>query len=123
MRVLRLCWLGVPAERYESMVELLRGVLGLEVVFDEPGTIELSTEDDDRIQVFAPGHEYFDFAPAPVVMFEVDDLTGARSELLAAGVDLVGDVGRDRQWEWQHFRAPDSHVYSLGARRRPPPPT
>jgi hypothetical protein len=123
MRVLRLCWLGISAREYERMVELVRGVLDLKVVFEEPDTIELSTEDDDRIQVFAPGHEYFDFAPAPVVMFEVDDLAGARTELLAAGVDLVGDVGRDGQWEWQHFRAPDGHVYSLGARRGPRQPT
>ena len=120
MRVLRLCWLGIPTERHEPTVAFLRDVLRLRVEFEEPGTVELSTAADDRVQVFAPGHPYFDFfteqANGPVALFEVDDLAGARAELVDAGIELVGEPGRDRRWEWLHFRGPDGNLYSLGSR-------
>jgi hypothetical protein len=116
VHVRRLCWLGIPAQEYEPMVELLRGVMGLRVEFDEPGTTELSTEDDDRVQVFAPEHDFFGFSPTPLVMFEVDDLAGARDELVAAGIELVGEAGQDRNWEWLYFRAPDGNLYAFGSR-------
>ena len=55
VRVLRLCWLGIPAREYEPMVRLLRDVMGLAVEFEEPTTTELSLPSGDRVQVFAPG--------------------------------------------------------------------
>ncbi len=53
MRVLRLCWLGIPTSEYQPMVELLRDVMGLAVEFAEPTTTELSLPSGDRVQVFA----------------------------------------------------------------------
>jgi hypothetical protein len=41
--------------------EHLRDTMGLRVEFDEPVTTELSLPNDDRLQVFAPGHPYFAF--------------------------------------------------------------
>ncbi len=123
MKVLRLCWVGIPAREYEQMVGFLRGVMGLEIEFEEPKTIELSTVRDDRVQVFAPDHPFFGVPDGPLVMFEVDDFAGARAELSAGAVELVGEPGRDRNWDWLHFRAPDGNLYALGARRKPPPPT
>ncbi len=35
MKVLRLCWLGIPAQEYDSMVRFLRDVIGLRVEFEE----------------------------------------------------------------------------------------
>jgi catechol 2,3-dioxygenase-like lactoylglutathione lyase family enzyme len=121
LEVRRLCWLGVRAERYDAMVSLLRDVLGLRVEFEEEATAELSLPNDDRVQVFAPGHPYFDFyaehAAGPVALFEVDDVRRARDELVAAGVEVIGDVERDSEWEWLHFRAPDGNLYSVAHRR------
>src|SRR2546429_4500342 len=98
------------------MVGFLRDVMGLRVEFEEPATTELSLPNDDRVQVFAPEHPYFQFAGGYVALFEVDDLRGAQAELAAAGIELVGDIERDTNWEWLHFRAPDGNVYGLTSR-------
>ena len=121
MEVRRLCWLGVPADRYEEMVVFLRDVLGLRIEFAEHATAELSLASGDRVQVFGPGHPYHRFyaehARGPVALFEVDDVRRAGDELVAAGVELVGEVDRDSEWEWAHFRAPDGNLYSVASRR------
>jgi hypothetical protein len=103
------------------MLELLRGVLGLKVEFEDETTAELSLANDDRVQIFSEGHLYFRFMEDEraglVPLFEVDDIEGACSELQAANVELVGDRESDSRWTWQHFRAPDGNLYSLGSRR------
>ena len=113
-------WLGIRADRYDEMVGFLRDVLGLDVVFEEEGTTELSVPDGNRVQVFGPGHRYHGFfgeqASGPVPLFEVDDLDGARRALEAAGIELLSEVERDSAWEWLNFRAPDGNLYELGRR-------
>ena len=120
MEVRRLCWLGVRAEAYEPMLAFLRDVLGLRVEFEEETTAELSLPRGDRVQVFGPGDRYFDFfgeqATGPVALFEVDDVRRARDEISSAGIELVGGIERDRQWEWVHVRAPDGNLYELASR-------
>ena len=122
MHVRRIAWVGLPTDRYDDMVRLLRDVMGLRVEFAEDQTAELSLPNDGRVQVFGPGHAYHDFfrgqASGPVVLFEVDDVHAARSELETAGVELIGAIEHDREWEWLHFRAPDGNLYELASRRR-----
>jgi catechol 2,3-dioxygenase-like lactoylglutathione lyase family enzyme len=124
MRVLRLCWLGIPTREYAPMVAFLRDVMGLAVEFEEQTTTELSLPSGDRVQVFAPGDRYFDFfereSRGPVALFEVDDIGAAREALVAAGVGIVGSLERDAHWEWLHFRAPDGNLYELAARSAGP---
>jgi hypothetical protein len=73
MRVLELCWLGIPAREYEPMVRLFQDTMGLRVELQEPPTTELSLTSGDRVQVFAPGDPYFAFAEkhanGPVALF------------------------------------------------------
>jgi hypothetical protein len=40
----------------------------------------------------------------------------ARDELVAAGIEIVGELERDAQWEWVSFRAPDGNLYELASR-------
>jgi catechol 2,3-dioxygenase-like lactoylglutathione lyase family enzyme len=121
MRVLRLCWLGIPAREYEPMVRLLRDIMGLRVEFEEPTTTELSLPSGDRVQVFAPGNPYFHFfgkhGSGPVALFEVDEIRTAHAELVAAGIEIIGAIERDSNWEWLNFRAPDGNLYELASRR------
>lgn len=102
------------------MVRMLREVMGLRVTFEDATTIEFSTTQGDQIQIMAPGDPYFDFfakeARGPVPLFEVDDVRRARVELQQAGIEIVGETGRDSHWEWIHFRAPDGHLYELASR-------
>jgi catechol 2,3-dioxygenase-like lactoylglutathione lyase family enzyme len=121
MDVLGLRWVGVRSAEYEPMVRLFRDVMGMRVEFSEQTTTELSLANGDRVQVFAPGDPYYEFfgeqAAGPVPLFEVSDLDAARAELAAAGVSVIGEIGRDKTWEWLHFRAPDGNLYELACRR------
>jgi catechol 2,3-dioxygenase-like lactoylglutathione lyase family enzyme len=122
MEVRNLRWVGVPTTRYAEMTAFLRNVLKLRIGFEEPTTIEFSTSEGDEIQIMAPGDPYFAFfeehAAGPVPLFEVDDVHAARRELEAAGIEIVGPLGRDSRWEWIHFRAPDGNLYELASRLR-----
>ena len=120
MEVRNIRWVGVPARNYDAMVAFTREVLGLRVNFEEPTTVEFSTVEGDEIQIMASGDAYYDFftdhAIGPVPLFEVDDVHLARRELEEAGIEVIGDSGRDSQWEWIHFRAPDGNLYELASR-------
>jgi catechol 2,3-dioxygenase-like lactoylglutathione lyase family enzyme len=116
MKVRRLCWVGVPAREYDAMLRFLRDVLGLPTVFEQETTAELELENGDRLQVFGPGHRYFERFQAPVPLFEVDDVHAARAELEQAGCE-VGSIEADDEWEWVDFRAPDGNLYELASRR------
>jgi hypothetical protein len=96
MNVLGIRWLGVPAERYDEMVAFLRDGLGLAVEFEEEGTTELSLANGDRVQVFAPGHRYYElFGTGPVPLFEVERRTRGSWGARAGGDrDPVADRAR-----------------------------
>jgi catechol 2,3-dioxygenase-like lactoylglutathione lyase family enzyme len=120
MKVQRLAWLGVRTNSYPETIRFFRDVLGLQVVFEEPATMEVVLPNDDRVQIFGPGNRYYDFfgryATGPVPLFEVDDLDVARAELMGAGLELVGEIESDGVWTWLHVRAPDRNVYELASR-------
>jgi len=122
MRIKGLVWLGIPADDYAAAVRFFTQTLGLEVAFDEAGTMELSAENDDRIQLFGPGHRHFEFyrsrGASMVPLFEVDNLDEARDELARGGAEIVGEPESDGVWTWLTFRAPDGNIHSLGARKR-----
>ena len=90
------------------------------VVSDE--AIHGSDWSDDQLDLIVG--DYFAMLDAertatPVVAFEVEDVEAARDELAAAGVELLGDIGRWNGFEWLYFRSADGHVLSL--EKTPPP--
>lgn len=63
-----------------------------------------------------------------LVAFAVDDIAGAREELAAAGVELIGDLvwaadlsaNPDMDgFGWFFFRGPDGNIYVMQQDRRP----
>jgi catechol 2,3-dioxygenase-like lactoylglutathione lyase family enzyme len=115
-------WLGIPADDYAAAARFFTQTLGLEVVFDQVGTMELAAENDDRIQLFGPGHRYFEFyrrrGARIVPLFEVDNLDQAGDELARSRAEIIGDPESDGAWTWLTFRAPDGNIHSLGARQK-----
>ena len=113
-------WVGIRTNHYEAMVGFLRDILGLEVNFEEPTTVEFTTSEGDEIQVMAPGDRYYDFfgeyATGPVPLFEVDDVHSARRDFEAARIEVVGSTEHDSTWEWIHVRAPDGNLYEFASR-------
>lgn len=119
MEIRRLGWLGVRTERFDEMVTFLRDILGLSLELEQPGRAMFRLPNGDPIDVFDAGLEqYAHFTTGPVVGFVVDDVEASRSELEAAGGELVGPLQRGDGFVWAHFRAPDGNLYEVqGAER------
>ena len=92
-------------------------MLGLRVVSQSDEFVELETANDDKFEIFGPGRGApWQFATNDVVVgFLVDDIDAARDDLARTpGVELLGEIERGLDgYAWQHFRAPDGHVYEL----------
>jgi predicted enzyme related to lactoylglutathione lyase len=120
MRVKALVWLGIPVDDCAGAGAFFARTLGLEVAFDEPDTVELAAANDDRIQLFGPGHRYFELfrshGAAVVPLFEVEDLDQARAELMRSGAEIVAGPESNAVWTWLTFRGPGGNIYSRGAR-------
>ena len=60
--------------------------------FDAWNTVELAAGNDDRIQLFGPGHRYFELyrshGVSIVPLLEMDDLDQASTELPRGGADF-----------------------------------
>jgi catechol 2,3-dioxygenase-like lactoylglutathione lyase family enzyme len=116
-RVLGIGWLGVRVERVQEMRDFMAETLGLELLSEEHDVAVVGTTRGDRIELFGPAGPQppEQFSASPVVAgFLVDDIEAVRDRLVAAGVELLGDLGRaEGGYAWQQFRAPDGLVYEL----------
>src|SRR5207344_147900 len=127
MNVKRICFLGTRSGNSEATADLFRDVLGLDNVHAEPGwsIFQLPSGRGDYVEVFGPENENASLFPPElsegiVVAFAVDDIVGAREELAAARVELVGDLVWANElfgnpdlegYGWFFFRGPDGNVY------------
>ena len=135
MNVLRICFLGTRTGNFEATAALFRDVLGLGNVHAEPGwsVFQLPSGKRDYVEVFGPENQNASLFPTEardgiVVAFAVDDIVGARQELAAAGVELIGDVvwaadlfanPEMEGYGWFYFRGPDGNVYVIQQDSRP----
>jgi len=129
VNVHRICFLGTRTGNFEATAALFRDVLGLGNVHSEPGwsVFQLPSGKRDYVEVFGLENLNKSLFPAEagdgtVVAFAVDDVIGARQELAAAGVELIGDLiwaaelfdTADLEgYGWFFFRGPDGNVYAM----------
>jgi catechol 2,3-dioxygenase-like lactoylglutathione lyase family enzyme len=127
VKALGLDWVGTRTPRFRETVDFFHEILGLPIGVQEADFVRLDLPDSSCVEVFGPrdtDHPYFTTGPA--VGFVVDDIEGARHDLVRHGIELLGltggEVGAAR---WQHFRAPDGYVYEVvehpGRRALAPP--
>ena len=122
MKVRGIRWIGVGTPAVAQMRSFAIDVLGMRVVGqDTPEFVELAMGDGAKLELFgsaAVADGPWLFASNPVVAgFLVDDIQTAREELArTADVELLGELRvMPDGYAWQHFRAPDGHVYELTA--------
>ena len=122
MEVKGIRWVGVWTDRMSEMRAFVTDVLGLRVEGeDRSDFVELTMADGAKLELFgsaAAADGPWLFASNPVVAgFLVDDIETAREELMRTpGVELLGDLQLMADgYAWQHFRAPDGHVYEITA--------
>jgi predicted enzyme related to lactoylglutathione lyase len=102
------------------MLGMLRDIMGLSVVDTEDDFVELKTRNGDTVELFGQSSKYnAHFTSSPVIGFQVDDIEGARRELVENGIRLIGDVkhGNDGS-AWQHFKGPDGNIYEITSSSR-----
>jgi catechol 2,3-dioxygenase-like lactoylglutathione lyase family enzyme len=122
MNVRGIRWIGVGTPNVRQMRSFAIDVLGMRVAGqDTPEFAELEMGDGAKLELFgsaAVADGPWMFASNPVVAgFLVDDIEAARDELARVpGVELLGELRMMPDgYGWQHFRAPDGHVYELTA--------
>jgi catechol 2,3-dioxygenase-like lactoylglutathione lyase family enzyme len=119
MRIERLSWLGVRTDQFDRMVSFLSDSLGLRLERQEAGRALFLLPNGDPIDVWdTTNPRYAHFPTVPVVGFLVGDVTVARDELEAKGVDWIGPVRQAEGFAWAHFRGPDGNLYELQGRAK-----
>ena len=120
MKVKGIRWIGVGTREVARMRSFAVDVLGMRVVGqDTEEFVELAMGDGAKLELFggaaaADGPWMFERNPV-VAGFLVDDIESARDELARTpDVELLGELRvMPDGYAWQHFRAPDGHVYEL----------
>lgn len=114
MNVKGYSWVGVGTDNFEETVSFFSNVMGLSIaVIDGRGVAILKVSDGQTLEVFGPGTRGRELTSPPVVAFEVEDVGAAREELIAQGIEVLGDTGSWNGFEWLKFRGPGGHVYAL----------
>ncbi len=129
MKVQRICFLGIRTANFDATAAFFRDVVGLDNAHEEPGwsILQLPSGKGDYVEVYGPEKQNASLFPAEIedgllVAFAVDDLMGAREELAAADVELIGDVVWAADlfdnpemdgYGWFFFRAPDGNIYVM----------
>jgi catechol 2,3-dioxygenase-like lactoylglutathione lyase family enzyme len=115
-------WVGIGTERVSQMRSFVIDVLGMTVVGEDTEQfVELDTADGSKFELFGPAavtdSPWLFESNTVVAGFLVDDIEAARDELARApDVELLGELHvLPGGYAWQHFRAPDGHVYELTA--------
>lgn len=122
MKVKGISWVGARTDSVVAMRSFAIDVLGMRVAGqDREDFVVLAIDDGAKLELFGPGSAEASpwlFEANPVVAgFLVDDIEAARDELARTpDVELLGELQiRADGYAWQHFRAPDGHVYELTA--------
>ena len=113
MKVKGYAWIGVGTDDFERAFRFFTEVLGLAVELKGDDVAHLSVGPGQQLEIFGPSHSGRELNASPTVAFEVEDFDAARQELIAAGVELVGDPGAWNGFEWQYFRSPDGHLFEI----------
>lgn len=126
MKVKRLAWLGTRTEKFDETTVFFRDVLGIPLIFEEPGfaMLQLPGAERDFVEVFASDYPTVaHYSTGPVVGLLVDDIEEARAELDAAGVEQIGSIEWLESMEgygWFYVRGPDGNVYAILQDSHPP---
>ena len=113
MKVQSFSWVGISTDDFQGSLAFFRDVLGLEPWVQGEKQAILKTASGQQLEIFGRDEREMSLTRSPVVAFEVDDLDNAREELVAAGVELIGNIGRWSGFAWQYFRSPDGHIFEI----------
>jgi catechol 2,3-dioxygenase-like lactoylglutathione lyase family enzyme len=109
-------WAGLATDDFQRSLQFFSGVLGLPVEVRHDDLAIFRVGPGQQLEIFGGDHPGKRLTGNPVIAFEVEDFAGARSELIAAGVELLGEPGSGAGYQWQYFRDPDGHIFEIKAK-------
>lgn len=114
MQVKGFSWFGVGVDDFPAALAFFRDVLGIPVAAEDArGVAMLQVGEGQVLEIFGPDSTGRAMTDPPVMAFEVKDVVQAREELLANGVELLGDIGSWNGFAWLYFRGPGDHVFAV----------
>jgi catechol 2,3-dioxygenase-like lactoylglutathione lyase family enzyme len=119
MRVLGYTWAGVRTANLESAARFFADVLGLSLIHEGQGLVQLELPSGQMFEVFGSESRYYKLHACPVLAFQVVDVRAARKELESLGVEFVTDIDGNESEAWFYFRGPDGYLYELWQTARP----
>jgi hypothetical protein len=114
MKVRGLAFCGVRTDNFDEMGELFGGLMGMTSTKHGTDMLIWRLPDGGLVEVFAedePEHQHF--TTGPVVGFLVDDALAAWSELINAGLEMLGPLTHVGDRAYGFFRAPDGNIYEI----------
>ena len=113
MKVKGYAWAGLATDDFERSLRFFTEVLGLPVEVQSGELAILTAGPGQQLEIFGGDHPGKRLTQNPVIAFEVEDMASAREELIAAGIELIGEVGSWDRYQWQYFRSPDGHIFEI----------
>ena len=114
MKVKGISWVGIGTGSFDESLAFFTDVLGLETAVVEKPVAMLRAGPNQIVEIFGEGSTRGRALNSPpAIAFEVDDVVAARDELLAKGVELVGEPGSWNGHEWLYFRGPEGYMFVI----------
>jgi catechol 2,3-dioxygenase-like lactoylglutathione lyase family enzyme len=109
-------WAGLGTDDFDRSFRFFNEVLGLPIEVKHDSLAILTVGSGQQLEIFGGEEPGKQLTANPVIAFAVEDMDSARQELVAAGVELIGDVGSANGYAWQYFRSPDGHIFEIKTR-------
>ena len=112
-------WAGTPTDDFDSATHFFGEVLGLPVLMHDKGRriTVFQLPSGQLFEVFGPGNAWHELMKAPAIAFDVEDISQARAELEAKGVEFVTEIeGTPPGDRWCYFLGPDGFLYEIWQR-------
>lgn len=121
MSVIGISQIHISVSAIEEAVVFYRDVLGLEFLFDVPDQ-QMAFFDLNGVRIYLGAVESAEFASAPLLYFDVEDIHSETKRLIGAGVETLGEPHVIHKTEtselWMaFFKTPDGHVNALTEER------
>lgn len=120
MNVRRIGFLGTRTANFQSTADFFQEVIGLEPAWTKPdwAGFRLPSGSNDFVEVYGPAKQDTNLLPdsavGPIVAFIVDDVVGARAEIVAKNIEVLSEViWAAEGFGWFFLRAPDGNIYCI----------
>lgn len=120
MNVRRIGFLGTRTANFQLTTDFFQEVIGLETAWTKPdwAGFRLPSGSNDFVEVYGPAKQDTNLLPdsavGPIVAFIVDDVVGARAEIVAKNIEVLSEViWAAEGFGWFFLRAPDGNIYCI----------